>query len=49
MVLPRNNIVEILAEGEIAAISEQDILRPNPDFVSELYQRILIALGFFDE
>ncbi|PON83922.1 Kinetochore protein Nuf [Trema orientale] len=47
--LSRAEIVNILGEAQIVAISEHDLLKPSPDFVSDLYTRILIYLDFLHE
>ena len=47
--LSRPEIVRIIAEAQIAAISDHDLLRPKSDFVSDLYTRILIYLDFLHE
>ncbi|KAK9929263.1 hypothetical protein M0R45_026367 [Rubus argutus] len=47
--LSRGDIVSILVEAQIIAISEHDLLNPNPDFVADLYTRILTTLDFFNE
>ncbi|CAK9178167.1 unnamed protein product [Ilex paraguariensis] len=47
--LPRHEIVGILAESQIATVSEADIINPNPDFVSNLYTKILIHIDSLQE
>ncbi|KAF4359163.1 hypothetical protein F8388_005272 [Cannabis sativa] len=47
--LSRSEIVNILAEAQIITISDNDLLKPNPDFVKDLYTRILIYLDFIHE
>ncbi|KAL5566463.1 hypothetical protein UlMin_029627 [Ulmus minor] len=47
--LARSDIVKILDDAQIATISEHNLLRPNPDFVKDLYTRILISLDFLQE
>lgn len=42
--LSRHEIVGILAESQIAVISEADLIHPNPDFMFNLYTRILIYI-----
>ncbi|KAH7543627.1 kinetochore protein NUF2 homolog [Ziziphus jujuba] len=43
------DIVNILAESQIISISDHDLLNPKPEFVSDLYARILIYLDFLPE
>lgn len=43
--LPRSDIVTVLAESQIAELTENDLKNPNPEFVTELYTRLLI---YFD-
>lgn len=45
--LSRGEIAAILAQSQIANVTEHDLINPNPDFISELYTRILIHLQFF--
>ncbi|KAM1392482.1 hypothetical protein ACFX2I_020053 [Malus domestica] len=47
--LTRSDIVTILADSHIVVISDRDLVNPNPDFVADLYTRILISLDFFHE
>ncbi|XP_050157588.1 kinetochore protein NUF2 homolog [Malus sylvestris] len=47
--LTRSDIVTILADVHIVAISDRDLVNPNPDFVVDLYTRILVSLDFFHE
>ena len=42
--LSRHEIVGILAESQIAVISEAELIHPNPDFMFNLYTRILIYI-----
>lgn len=44
--LPRHEIVSILAESQIATVSEAELMHPNPDFISNLYTRILFHIDF---
>ncbi|CAJ1938305.1 unnamed protein product [Sphenostylis stenocarpa] len=43
--LQRPEIVAILAQFQIANVTEQDLSKPNPDFISDLYSRVLLHLG----
>lgn len=43
-VLPRKEIVAILAESQIANITENDLLNPTPDIVSSMYTALLMHL-----
>lgn len=47
--LPRKEIVSTLAEYQIASVSESDLLHPNPDFISNLYKRILYHIDLFQD
>ncbi|XP_062000301.1 kinetochore protein NUF2 homolog [Rosa rugosa] len=47
--LSRTEIVTILVEAQIIAISEQDLLNPNPDLIADLYTRILTTFDFLPE
>ncbi|KAL8116090.1 hypothetical protein AgCh_022545 [Apium graveolens] len=47
--LPLNGIVSLLAESQIASVSESDLLHPSPDLVISLYKRILYYLELFQE
>ncbi|OAY39088.1 kinetochore protein NUF2 homolog [Manihot esculenta] len=47
--LSRGEIVTVLAESQIAAVVENDIRNPNPDFLSDLYTRLLIHLDLLLE
>ena len=42
--LPRSDIIAILNESKIATVYEDNLINPNPDFVSDLYTRLLIHL-----
>ncbi|KAK9078921.1 hypothetical protein SSX86_002980 [Deinandra increscens subsp. villosa] len=44
--LPRRDIVGVLADCQIASISESDLNNPTPDFIENLYTRILIHIGW---
>ncbi|KAK1414653.1 hypothetical protein QVD17_30402 [Tagetes erecta] len=47
--LPRREIIGVLADSQIASISEADLINPTPDFVYNLYTQILIHLGWIQE
>ncbi|KAH1250943.1 Kinetochore protein NUF2 [Glycine max] len=47
--LRRPEIVTILAQLQIANVTEQDFTNPNPDFISDLYTRVLIHLDILLE
>lgn len=47
--LPRADIVLLLAQCQIAAVTERDLLHPAPDLVSDLYTRLMIYLDFLHE
>ncbi|KAF3452622.1 hypothetical protein FNV43_RR03055 [Rhamnella rubrinervis] len=47
--ISRAEIVSILADFQILSISDHDLLHPKPDFVSDLYTRILIYLDCLHE
>ncbi|KAK1374291.1 Nuf2 domain-containing protein [Heracleum sosnowskyi] len=47
--LQRNEIVSVLAEYQIANISDSDLLHPNSDFISNLYRHILYYLDLLQE
>ncbi|XP_057422081.1 kinetochore protein NUF2 homolog [Lotus japonicus] len=47
--LRRPEIAAILAQFQIANVTEQDISNPNPDLIYNLYTRILIHLDFLLE
>ena len=42
--IPRSEIIAILNESKIATVYDEDLINPNPDFVSDLYTRLLIHL-----
>ncbi|KAG7977680.1 hypothetical protein I3843_05G042200 [Carya illinoinensis] len=48
-IMSRGEIVAILAESQIANISEHDLFNPNPDFISELYTRLLFHIDALHE
>ncbi|KAJ7946623.1 kinetochore protein Nuf2 [Quillaja saponaria] len=47
--LSRTEITAILGQFQIANLSDHDLINPNPDFVSDLYTRILIHLDSLPE
>ncbi|XP_061365812.1 kinetochore protein NUF2 homolog [Gastrolobium bilobum] len=47
--LRRPEIIAILGQFQIANVTEQDLVNPNPDLISDLYTRILIRLDFLLE
>ncbi|WVZ25124.1 hypothetical protein V8G54_003668 [Vigna mungo] len=47
--LQRPEIVTILAQFQVANVTEQELAKPNPDLVSELYTRVLFHLGILLE
>lgn len=47
--LSRSEMVAILEESQIASISEQDLINPHPDFISELYTRLLSHIDALHE
>ncbi|XP_034700892.1 kinetochore protein NUF2 homolog [Vitis riparia] len=47
--IPRSEIIAILNESKIATVYDEDLINPNPDFVSDLYTRLLIHLDSLQE
>uniref|UniRef100_A0A5B7BJZ6 Putative kinetochore protein NUF2 n=1 Tax=Davidia involucrata TaxID=16924 RepID=A0A5B7BJZ6_DAVIN len=47
--LRRDDIIGVLADLQIATISEADLIHPNPDFISDLYTKLLFHLDFLQE
>ncbi|GLT61619.1 hypothetical protein SLA2020_343140 [Shorea laevis] len=47
--LSRTVIITILKESQIVELKENDLKNPNPDFVSDLYTRLLIYLDTLHE
>ncbi|KAI3525617.1 hypothetical protein L1887_04526 [Cichorium endivia] len=47
--LPRREIIGVLAETEIASVTEADLNNPSPDVINNLYTQILIHLGCLQE
>ncbi|GAB4848113.1 hypothetical protein Ancab_002777 [Ancistrocladus abbreviatus] len=47
--LSRSDIVAILAESQIASISENDLINPTPKFVSEVFTSLLIYLDLLQD
>lgn len=48
-ILPRADMISILAESQIAAVIENDLKNPTPDFVSDIYTRLLVYLDLLHE
>ena len=47
--MSRGEIVAILGESQIANISEHDLSNPTPDFLSDLYTRLLFHIDALHE
>ncbi|XP_065869512.1 kinetochore protein NUF2 homolog [Euphorbia lathyris] len=47
--LSRVEIATILAEAQIASINDNDLKNPNPEFILDLYTRLLIHLDLLNE
>ncbi|XP_027347793.1 kinetochore protein NUF2 homolog [Abrus precatorius] len=47
--LRRPEIAAILAQFQIANVTEQDLIHPNPDLIFDIYTRVLIHLDFLLE
>jgi kinetochore protein Nuf2 len=47
--LSRTDMISILAESQIAAIIETDLKNPTPDFVADIYTRLLVYLDLLHE
>ncbi|KAA8545519.1 hypothetical protein F0562_020303 [Nyssa sinensis] len=47
--LRRDEIIGVLADAQIATISEAHLTHPNPDFVSDLYTKLLFHLDSLQE
>ncbi|KAH7834935.1 hypothetical protein Vadar_021089 [Vaccinium darrowii] len=47
--LPRAEIIGFLADAQIALVKESDLHNPNPDFILDLYTKILIHLDSLPE
>ncbi|GLT42767.1 hypothetical protein SLA2020_167510 [Shorea laevis] len=48
-ILSRADIIIILKQSQIAEVKEGDLKNPNPDFVADLYTRLLIHLDALHE
>ncbi|KAB1207037.1 hypothetical protein CJ030_MR7G011358 [Morella rubra] len=48
-IMSRSEIVAILAESQIASISEHDLFNPNPEFISDLYAGLLFHIDVLRE
>lgn len=42
--LPRQDIIAVLAEAQIASVSDEDLIKPTPGFVTKLYSSILLHI-----
>ncbi|XP_015055911.1 kinetochore protein NUF2 homolog isoform X1 [Solanum pennellii] len=42
--LPRQDIIAVLGEAQIASVSDEDLIKPTPDFVTKLYSSILLHI-----
>ncbi|XP_051146867.1 kinetochore protein NUF2 homolog [Andrographis paniculata] len=47
--LSRKDIIEVLADYQIATVSEAELLHPDPDFVCNLYTRIFVHTDTLQE
>ncbi|CAA0841498.1 Unknown protein [Striga hermonthica] len=47
--LPRQELITVLAESQIAVVSEADLLRPDPEQICNLYAHILFHIDIFQE
>ncbi|XP_059653464.1 kinetochore protein NUF2 homolog isoform X2 [Cornus florida] len=47
--LRRGEIIGFLADAQIATISEADLIHPNPDFITNLYTRLLLHIDSLPE
>ncbi|GFP99199.1 probable kinetochore protein nuf2 [Phtheirospermum japonicum] len=47
--LPRHELIAVLAESQIAAVSESDLLHPDPDLICNLYTHILSHIETFQD
>ncbi|XAR49393.1 hypothetical protein NMG60_11032579 [Bertholletia excelsa] len=47
--LPLPEIIEVLAEAQIAIVSVEDLQNPNPDFIMNIYTKILMHLDLLQE
>ncbi|KAI3445639.1 hypothetical protein Pfo_002304 [Paulownia fortunei] len=47
--LPRHEIIAVLAESQIASVSEADLLHPDPDFICNLYAHIFLHTDTLQE
>ncbi|KAJ6289908.1 hypothetical protein OIU78_025764 [Salix suchowensis] len=48
-ILSRADMITILSESQIAAVIENDLKNPTPDFVSDIYTRLLVYLDLLHE
>ncbi|KAL0357154.1 UNVERIFIED_CONTAM: Kinetochore protein NUF2 [Sesamum calycinum] len=47
--LPRHEIIAVLAESQIANVSEADLLHPDPDLICNLYTHIFLLIDTLQE
>lgn len=47
--LSRQDIIAVLAESQLATVSDQDLLKPTPDFVTNLYSTVLLHVDSLQE
>lgn len=47
--LPRHDIIVVLSDSQIAAVSEADLLRPDPEFIYKLYTHILVHMDILKD
>lgn len=47
--LPRHDIIVVLSDSQIAAVSEADLLRPDPELIYKLYTHILVHMDILKD
>ncbi|KAL0422286.1 UNVERIFIED_CONTAM: Kinetochore protein NUF2 [Sesamum latifolium] len=47
--LPRHEIIAVLADSQIATVSEADLLHPDPDLICNLYTHIFLLIDTLQE
>ncbi|CAI9259357.1 unnamed protein product [Lactuca saligna] len=47
--LPQKEIIGVLAESEVATVSEAELINPRPDFINNLYTQILVCISRLQE
>ncbi|KAK4343291.1 hypothetical protein RND71_036385 [Anisodus tanguticus] len=47
--LPRQDIIAVLADTQIASVIDEDLLKPTADFVTNLYSSILLHINTFQD